>query len=69
MSHCAVNSGSGPLEDEVDGVIVDLDGLSVPPQDHVLEIRALRVNALGRENDVIGGEVLHRCGTSTPLRR
>ena len=47
----------GPLQQEVDGVVVDLHDLGVRG-DAALEVGAGAAHALGGENDVVGGEVL-----------
>ena len=45
------------LEEEVDGIVVDLDDFGVGGND-ALQVRAGALHAIDRENDVIGGEVL-----------
>ncbi len=52
-----VQDGVGCREDEIDGVIVDLDDLR-SGRDAALDVRFRRQRALGREDHVVGGEGL-----------
>ena len=57
VSHSAVQDGVGRGEHEIDGVIVDLDGLHVGRR-AALDLRAGAAHAVEREDHVVGGEVL-----------
>ena len=50
-----MQNGIGRGQDEIDGVVVDLDDLDVGG-DAGLQVRALGANAVGREHHVVGGE-------------
>ena len=50
-----MQNGIGRGQDEIDGVVVDLDDLGVGGNAG-LQVGALGANAVGREHHVVGGE-------------